>query len=523
MIAQPAVRMTESVSAYWQGEYVRLLDQRLDRSLAYVRATPAVELRQHAHSFLTLLSETHRYPELTPKALEFIAALHPLPVRWELTYAWGPELRFALDHTPRENLARRAEYRCALGDLLLFDGRFDEAIEQCEIVMRAPQVPVELDAKALRILFLSLRYSGRGDDTDVILSSVREQFMGDRPAAQVPAEMVGAWLEFNLCWLQKLREKGQVDEAIALAGEMIALDRCCGSVDLIRSADLLTQRSTLNWLRLHYAEAIDDLNNCIALYRQAGDFLNAESRLSNLGLVYWSMGELDQAEANLKKALDLYRKIGMDQMYTYVSGNLGLVYLFRGAVEDAVKTMQEQVWLAQKLNYTTEIKRGQWNLAIARCFQDDFSEIMNVYQETLAHYEKRGNRDAHYFHWIWVALWREKNGDRASAIALMRDVIRVSREQKMSNLEQISLRCLASLLPQEEREDLLQQSLDLATSTSRKFEAAATWLMMAQAARDPERRRQAWETGAQMLREMGAVKWLDGRTPDNPPFLPPFI
>ncbi|GAP13304.1 hypothetical protein LARV_01057 [Longilinea arvoryzae] len=515
--------MPDSTPAFWQEEYIRLLGQRLDRSLDYLRATPPAEQRTHAHSFLTLLSETHRYPELTGKALEFIAALHPLPVRWELTYAWGAELRFALEHTPRENLARRAEYRCALGDLLLFDGRFDEAIEQCNIVMQAAQVPVELEAKALRILFLSLRYSGRGDETDVILARVRERFMGDRPAAEVPAGMVGAWMEFNLCWLQKLREKGQVDEAIALAGEMIALDRRCGSVDLIRSADLLTQRSTLNWLRLHYAEAIDDLNDCIALYRQAGDFLNAESRLSNLGLVYWSMGELDPAEANLKAALDLYRKIGMDQMYTYVSGNLGLVYLFRGAVEDAVKTMQEQVRLAKKLNYTTEIKRGQWNLAIARCFQGDYSEIMDVYQETLAHYEKRGNRDAHYFHWIWVAFWREKNGDKAAAIELMQDVIRVSREQKMSNLEQIALRCLASLLPLEERGDLLQQSLDLATSTSRKFEAAAAWLMMAQAARDPERRRLAWETGARMLREMGAERWLEGYSLDDPPFLPPFI
>jgi len=37
---------------------------------------------------------------------------------------------------------------------------------------------------------------------------------------------------------------------------------------------------------------------------------------------------------------------------------------------------------------------------------------------------------------------------------------------------------------------------------------------------DPEQRAAWWAKGVQILKEIGAERWLEGRTPDNPPLLP---
>ncbi|TLN09905.1 tetratricopeptide repeat protein, partial [bacterium] len=314
MAALAANEARLDIAATWQREYESHLEGRLESTLRYLGAIPAAELRSHARSFFALLQETQRYPRMLGTTLRLIAALHPLPMHWGMTYAWEPVLRFALEHTPRDETPQRAEYRCALGDVLLFTGRFDEAVEQSRTVLSIASVPEALVARAGRIAFLSLRFSGKRAEAEGVLEQGRARFMADRPSAEVPADLAMAWLVCNQSRLEWLREKGQPDEAYALVNEMIALDRRLGVPDPIRTADLLTQRSTLLWSRSRYAEAIADLNGCIELYRGAGDILNAESRRCNLGLAHWLTGDLDPAEANLAAAMQLYQRIGLDQM-----------------------------------------------------------------------------------------------------------------------------------------------------------------------------------------------------------------
>lgn len=523
MTTLPTHPSQSTVSTNWQEEYVRILAQRLARSLDYLQTAPAFEQIRHARSFLILLSEAHRFPELTAQSLELIAALHPLPIRWQMTYAWEPELRFALEHTPTNNPARRAEYRCGLGDLLLFTGRFAEAVEQCRIVLEVAGVPEPLKARAGRIAFLSLRFSGNHAKADEILNRERERIQVDCPVEEVPPALSNSWLVVNQSWLEVLREKDRVDEALSLVNDMIALDRRLGCPDPIRSADLLTQRSTLLWSRARYPEAVDDLKACIRHYCDAGDFLNAESRQSNLGLIYWSMGELERSEYYLRAALGLYQKIGLKQMQTLVTGNLGLVYFSRGDLDEAARFTREQMAMAQEINFVTDFNRSRWNLAFIRFYQGSAAEIKDLYDSTLEYYEKRGNRDSHYSHLILLAMYYRAQGEPQKALDLARQTVQIGARRKAPILEQIAQRTLASLLPAEEREAPLLRCLELATHTGRKLEIAAAWLGLATARIGAARREQAWQTGVNLLSEIGAERWLEGRSQDDPPFLPPFI
>ncbi|TLN02199.1 tetratricopeptide repeat protein, partial [bacterium] len=363
-----------------------------------------------------------------------------------------------------------AEYSCALGDLLVFSGRFGEAIEICRPLLATSGVPDALAARAGRVVFLCLSYTGQGAEAEVFVTQNRERFMVGRPAADVPPERLAAWLAFSPSWLDVLRNQGRIDESIRLADDMIALDRRLGSPDPIRTADLLTQRSTLLWQGTRYDEAIADLKASIYLYRKSGDELNAESRQNNLGLVYWSMGELKLAETNLKAARELYRRIGLDQMYIHTSGNLGLVHLFRGDMEQAALVLQEQMDMAKRKNFVSEYNRGRWNFAITRYYQGDACEAMQVYRSTLDYYETRGGRETYFSHWIWVAFCMDRQGEHEKAVALLRDVIDKAVEYQYPNLEQVALRGLARLLPRAEQETPLRRSLEMATRAGSRFE-----------------------------------------------------
>lgn len=522
MIAPPTGDAQETTAAYWQGAYVQHLAARLERSLDYLRDRPAADVHAHLGSYFALLDEARRYPDLNGSALRLIAALHPRPLRWGMGHRWEPVLRFALEHTPRRQVARRAEYRCALADVYLFSGWFEQAIEQAETVLKAPGVPDALVARAAYLLFLNLRATDRAQEATQRVQPLLERFAAGQIVAEMPADRAEAWLTINKCQLDLLRMRGEVDGALGLVGEMVALVERTGCPNPITYAELLVHRSTLLWVRARYEESVADLMAAIAIYRGEEDEFNAKSLLSNLGLVYWTMGSLDAAEEALRSAMAYYHQTGFEQLLVYDLGNLGLTFFARGDLDEAIRLTGEQIKLAERLDFFTESVRGQWNRAIMNFCRGAYAEIKTVYYATLEYYERSANRETYYAHFIWLAYYREKMGEHDAARCLAQEAVRQGRERGLPLLEQIALRCLASLAPEEKREALLQNALELAIRLGRRLEIAAVWLALAGAVSDAPRRQQAWQNGAAILRQIGAQRWLEGHSIDNPPFIPPF-
>jgi tetratricopeptide (TPR) repeat protein len=508
-----------AVEQVWRAEYGRQLDLRVDRSLSALDSASTAWVRTHIHSFVTLLHETHRYPNLTPKALALISRLHPLPLRWGLGHLWEAELRFALDHIRQHRPDLAAEYRCSLGDVYLFRGQFEAAIAQAEAALGAPGAPMAQAARAARILFTCYRADGRPHKADDLMDEVCARFLGDRPAGDVPVNAAQAWLKYQQSRLEQLRERGEVDRALALAQEMILLDRREGASDPALTADLYTHRSTLLWVRSRYPEAVSDLKQAKELYEQAGDPFNARALDSNLGLVYWTMGELDLAETTMLAAIRFFRETGSDHLLTYDIANLGLVYFARGDLDAALRLTREHIALAQEINFVHEVHRGRRNLGTILYYVGDYAASMAETAASHAYYEKRGSRDAHALDVLWLALCHHALGEPDKALRLARETLERAAALRSRVLEQLTWRCLAEFLPLEAREAPLRRSLALALEMNRKQEEAAVRLALAGISTG-ERRVQEWQAGAAILSAIGAEKWLAGRSPDAPPFLP---
>lgn len=503
----------------WRCVYLRQLDRQLDLSLAYLSTSPAAHIHTHMRSFLTLLNETRRFPSLSPKVFRLISLLHPFPLRWGLGNLWAAELRFAIHHVPSGQADLKAVYLCSLGDVYQFKGQFEKAITACEKVLHMPAASAEQAARAVRILFTCYRARGQPERADGLIARRSALFFGERPAAEIPAYMAQAWLRFQQCRLELLRERGEIDPALALVKDMLWLDEREGSPEKTLTADLYTHHSTLLWVRSRYPEAVNALKRAMQLYAQAEDQFNAESLKSNLGLVYWTMGELGRAEEMLLSAIRFYRETGSEQLLTYDIGNLGLVYFARGELDDALSLTQEHIDLAQRIHFVHEYYRGRRNLGTLYYYLGEYERSMAETSAGHEYYETRGSRDAYGLDILWLALCQFKLGKPDRALSLAYETLEWGKALKSRVLEQLTLRCLAEFLPREEREAPLLRSLELACAMGRKLEEAAVRLSLA-GVYSGAQRAQEWQAGVAILREAGAEKWLAGRSPENAPVFP---
>jgi tetratricopeptide (TPR) repeat protein len=509
-----------SSSQTWANEYIHHLDQRLSRSLAYLRSSSPAVIHTHIRSFLTLLQETRRYPSLMPKALELIAALHPLPVRWGLGQLWEPELLFAIEHIPPRKTGLRYEYHCDLADVYLFSGQFEKAIRHAWQVLDHNDAINIQTARAVRILFNCLRSTGQPQAADELIERMDPQFLAGQPATEISSDIAHAWLHFNQCELELLRERGEIDRAIQLVEDMLWLDHQLGETDRMLTAGLYTHRSTLLWVQGHYHQAAVDLNRAIELFRREEDQFNAESLQSNLGLVYLMMGDLDRSQKSLQSAIRFYRSTGSDQLLTYDIGNLGLVYFARGELDLALDLTREHITHAQRLNFVSEYNRGLRNLGTILYYFGEYQQAIEVLTICHTYYEKRGSRSAYWLDIVWIALCEAATGAHEKALELVHEALSYSQELESEVLQQLTLRCLAALLPGEERFETLSLSLLLAQKNNRKQEEAATLLMLASIDTDADQAKANWDKGCALLNEVGAEKWLVGHSIEQPPFIP---
>ncbi len=521
-MSDPGLGLPSGAAREWRSVYWRQLDQRIDRSLAYLSSAPVAQVRAHIRSFLTLLNETHRFESLNPKAFELITRLHPLPLRWGLGNVWEAELRFALAHIPAEQTGLIADYRCSLGDVYLARGQFEQAIAEDERVLALPGAALTIAARAARSLFTCYRADGRTQREAELLQQVGPRFFGDRPAAEVPLEAAQAWLQFQQCRLILLRERGQLAQALALAEDMLWLDEREGCPSLTLTADLYTDRGTLLWALGRYPKSVTDQQQAMRLFDQAQDQFNAESLKSNLGLTYWSMGQLDLAEQTLLEVIRFYRETGSEQLLTYAISYLGLVYFARGDLEPALRLNQEHIELAERIHFIHEVYRGRRNLGEVLYYFGEYERAIAETNAAHAYYEKRGSRDGYGQDLLWLALCYHALGQPEKAQALAHQILDWSREMNLPILEQLSLRCLAAVQSERaraERERLLLRSLELAQATGRAQEEAAVYIALSGVFTGSQRA-EAWRKGEAILRQIGAEQWLAGKSPQDAPVLP---
>lgn len=97
----------------------------------------------------------------------------------------------------------------------------------------------------------------------------------------------------------------------------------------------------------NYADAWQDYERALALYRQSGDRFNQEVLLDNRGKLARLVGDTGRAEADAEAALALAQDLGDDVGVSHLQEDLGDLALNRGDMRAALATLQQALDLTR--------------------------------------------------------------------------------------------------------------------------------------------------------------------------------
>lgn len=504
---------------HYTAYYQTLLQKRLVWAADYLRAQAQPNaILEHLASWLQLLRQAHLYPTLHPLVIEVVKLLQHWPIHWGYAGEWEQELRFTIPLAARLNLAhRQAELQANLINILYLAGRWDELLAEGETALAGAQACGAWEALVyIGKIMISVLFSREQKAAAAHYTALIDQMLQQAEGPNAPLAQL-LWKAFNI---RDLRYQGQWAAALDLASQVIEQMAALPDIHPNILADAYVDRSNLHWACDAYAASAQDLHQAINLVAQQGYRFAEMAMRGNLGVTYWSMGELPAAKAVLGECIQMSEQLHMYWRLAYDVGTLALVYLAQGQFAEALMLAERHLALSRKTQYPFEIARAQGNCATIRLCLGQYQRARQELEEEFIFNERNNPPRAQVptltsLSWCYHLL-----GQTAKAWAYAEQAYQ-SAQPEFPSLRIVALRNLAYLHPPETRAPLLREALALAQQCQRKLDIAACLLSLAELAAQPVEQNALWKAGADILYAIEASAWLQNCSPRQPPRIIP--
>ena len=153
----------------------------------------------------------------------------------------------------------------------------------------------------------------------------------------------------------------------------------------------------------------------------------------NLGNVYQTRGDLDQAEAMHRKSLAIEEKLGRLKGMAIAYGNLGIVYQTRGDLDQAEPMYRKSLAINEKLGHLEGMAANYSNLGVIYQTRGDLDQAEAMYRKSLAINEKLGRLAGMASTYGNLGVIYQTRGDLDQAEAMYRKSLAIN--EKLSRLE----------------------------------------------------------------------------------------
>ncbi len=508
--------------AYWTAHYHTYLRERLAWARDYIRQQPPSEIAAHFPSFITLLRQARRFPDLHLLCAEVIAALHPHPQYWGHWAAWETELRFAAAVFAQHQQPRRqAEFSGYLVDLLQQTGRYVEARALGEAALDLARTTCALipQAQITSSLATVLRSQGQTSAAAALIQTAKADIM-EAPCV-TPREQALAGAALSLAETTVFRTQGDLPQAIALVNQALDALLPFETEESHWLALIHNHRGLLRWAAGEYTGAAADMERALDLFRAVGDLYAEAESYGILGLIYWSLSDYARAEDAIRRDIAFNDRLGAWWHQVRDVGNLALVYLGRRELDTALVHLAHQETLSLQLGDESELARCRANRGAVYLCQGDYAAGAQELETAMSYYHAHHVRTEDILSDILnQARCYAYLGDPERARQMAQDALDSATCANADVLRGLALRCLADYTPSPEREQYLYESLDIARRHRRRLDEADCLLALAHTAATPVEQTRLWEQGAAILHEIGAALWLEGAAPEQPPRMP---
>ena len=183
-----------------------------------------------------------------------------------------------------------------------------------------------------------------------------------------------------------------------------------------------------------------DLEQAEAMHRKSLEIEQKLGRLEgmasdygNLGLIYKTRGDLEQAEAMHRKSLEISEKLGQLEGMAIQYGNLGLIYRTRGDLDHAEAMHRKSLEIEQKLGQLEGMARDYGNLGNVMQTRGDLDGAEAMYRKALKIEEKLGRLEGMARAYGNLGLIYMTRGDLDQAEAMHRKALEIN--EKLGRLE----------------------------------------------------------------------------------------
>jgi tetratricopeptide (TPR) repeat protein len=218
-------------------------------------------------------------------------------------------------------------------------------------------------------------------------------------------------------------KKGEYKEALPLVEEILQKARINETHFLI--VEGLLHKSTILWRSSRYEEGLQVIEDGEELLTKTEIQQNIKeekigelksSFLNNKGVIYWYMGELDQAleyfESSLTISEELGDKAGMGKAFN----NIGLIYESKGNLDPAIKYYTESLLIHEKTGDKRQISAVLNNLGNLYHKKGEHDQALEYQQRSLSMKEEIGDYNAIALSLINIGVNYELKGELSLAL-----------------------------------------------------------------------------------------------------------
>ncbi|MGD9098847.1 MAG: tetratricopeptide repeat protein [Anaerolineae bacterium] len=308
-------------------------------------------------------------------------------------------LKIAAERLPDAPVADLVDVHDRLGDVLLLDGRYDEALEAYEGALDflaqdgSPETIAEFYHEIAVVherkadFPLALEWLERGlevlGEQDVIEKARIYNFGGGVFYRQGEREKALEWRQRALQIAQRLKDQSEIANAYLVMAVIYfdlgdadrALDfgqRCLeayeASGDLAGSVKARNNLGIISRRADQWAQAAEHYREGLRLSEMMGDVMNVGMFANSMGNVYFRQGKLQEAVAAYLRSIAVWQPIGLLAGVTVARINLGKVAITQGDLEIGEAHLADALAVAQEIGARTflpEIYRWQALLHLA--------------------------------------------------------------------------------------------------------------------------------------------------------------
>jgi tetratricopeptide (TPR) repeat protein len=218
----------------------------------------------------------------------------------------------------------------------------------------------------------------------------------------------------------------QVDESIAHYQQALAKARQEGN----------RREEAVQWTNLGLVyynlgqgkRAIECYQQALAIFREIGDRAGEGMSLGNLGFAYSRLVQMERAIEYYQQALAIFREIGNRAGEGTSLGNLGLAYHDLGRVEEAVACFQQALEIAQETGDQQSEGRHLGSLGLAYRDLGHVERAIECFQQALAIAREIGDRQSEGKHLGSLGLAYRDLGHVERAIECFQQALAIARE-----------------------------------------------------------------------------------------------